>query len=335
MIYFFLSVILFLANSINYYFKGLRVGHFISFFILCLFLGLRKDVGLDYKNYVSYYNQILFYTYLEPSFNLINLFVFNYLNDSLYVFLISGFLALFFIYLYFLQKIHFHNSVFLTLFQLILFLYLINGIRQSISVCIFVYSTIYLNKNKKIVFIFLILLASTFHYSAFLLLPIVFFIQISYSRSLYFTVYLASLISIGSFSLDSSFSIGLYNFSDYGESIISSSRLSIGNLSVIFINFIVLTSSLYHNIFKIDSLNFNLFFIYCVLFNLQMSISLINRFSFYFYFFDLFWIFTILNSYRTILSYSSFKIVICLFLLYFSINIFLNFTDIESYNLAF
>lgn len=173
-------------NNDNYVVKTRKFYIIVSFLIAWLVAGLRYDVGSDYFNYVRMYNEIgdigLFWALstfrAEPLYVILNWIVYLFTGQPEFIFIVTSFLVLILVYVNVLQKKESLN-VGLAIFIFMALYYFPNFtfIRLSIAVAIVFYSFKYLvNKNLKR-FIFCILIAIGFHYTAIIMLPIYFLVN--------------------------------------------------------------------------------------------------------------------------------------------------------------
>ncbi len=159
--------------------------YLLSFTIMLVFLGFRNyGIGIDdysYRNIflnVKEYGLINFFlqSTIEPGFLLLNYIVAIFSDNFSYIIFISSLIILIFMYktiYYFRENISLFFSVFI--FGTMFLPYCFGIIRLSIAFSICFYSLIFfLNKDRK-KFNILVLLASSFHYSAlvFLILNII------------------------------------------------------------------------------------------------------------------------------------------------------------------
>lgn len=166
--------------------KILKNGLLISFVIIFVFLSLRYDYGNDYMNYYKGFQEI-------------NRFVnFNIFDEQIHfepgwvvlciLFQPIGFFGmvvfLSFLYCYFLYDLIkryvpiklYWFAVFILVFSSEFVLTHLSTMRQTLAILTFIFSLKFIYEKKIILYVMSILLASTFHSSALLLLPI-YFIQ--------------------------------------------------------------------------------------------------------------------------------------------------------------
>lgn len=136
--------------------------------------GCRFNVGVDYHAYYLDYLYDYSSREIEPGFLLIKE---TFQNNGLHFALYFGFIAfiqIFFFMMAFRKRAYLYPFILLTLFLSCIELGWMNGIRQSIATCIFVYATTFITEKKPIKYVLTILFAMQFHNSAIILLPIYF-----------------------------------------------------------------------------------------------------------------------------------------------------------------
>lgn len=172
---------------------------FFTILSLFLFLALRYDYGNDYMRYLEIHsdlnsglsshggNDLLFYYFniLMPNF-----FVFVTLHSAIYIYCVS--------FLIF-SGLPSHNvwlGFLLLLINPYLFLVHLSALRQTLAICAFILSIHFLIKKKRLLSIFLILIAAGFHKSALILLPVPFFLNDRKFRLRHFCLIFFSLFSL-------------------------------------------------------------------------------------------------------------------------------------------
>lgn len=166
----------------NFNFKhGLNIKHLIALLILSVVVGFRYKVGggdwEGYKywfEYFSNYPNIKFSEqYFEPGFFYINKIIGILGAPYQLMFLIVAFISWFFIF----KSV---PKIILPLFIYFLFVdefffWSMNGVRQFVAISIFIYSVKFIISKDIYKFFLVIFVASLFHYTALLLLPLYFF----------------------------------------------------------------------------------------------------------------------------------------------------------------
>lgn len=163
--------------------------------LFALIFGCRFNVGVDYHTYYLDYLYDYSTRDLEAGFLLIKK---TFQNNRLHFALYFGFIAfiqIFFFMMAFRKRAYLYPFILLVLFLSCIELGWMNGIRQSIATCIFVYATTFIEKKQPIKYIIAILFAMQFHSSAIILLPIYFinYLPILKNRWISIGIYLAAL----------------------------------------------------------------------------------------------------------------------------------------------
>lgn len=164
-------------------YKNAGWGLKVSFILIYLFLALRYNFGNDYATYKIAFNGIAQNNHfsfanlqlLEPGWVLLN-WIFRYLGFYCMTAILASINCI--IYYRFISKHvpidYYWFAVFLYIFSVDIMLTHLTAMRQSVAIMIFVFSLDYINKRNLIRYILCIILASLFHYTAILLLPVYF-----------------------------------------------------------------------------------------------------------------------------------------------------------------
>ena len=147
--------------------------------ILGLFMGLRnKSVGVDTKQYLYRYNKLTFkFHSLEQLENEGGYELFNELlrvlkvNNQGFILITSFLMIVSFIYFYYKYSYSLFLSIYLHI-TIGLFTMSMSGIRQTFSICILLFAFNYIIKRNILRFLLLVIIATTFHKSAIIFLPI-------------------------------------------------------------------------------------------------------------------------------------------------------------------
>ena len=142
----------------------------VVFLILFLPAALRLNIGTDYKNYVSIFNQLQYGHEIRQEFGwkLINIFVIRNSLSVQWIFVISSFLI--YTFAFATDK----KDLWIVMFVYFLYLYTssYNAVRNAISISLFWFSYIWLLKGKRLKGFFFVIFASLFHASAYLYIPV-------------------------------------------------------------------------------------------------------------------------------------------------------------------
>ena len=171
-----------------------KVWLIFSFLFVVFFCALRFYVGNDYARYViGFYGIKQFYGanvyFWEPAYFILNRIFLNCYAGYIYVFAFATLISFIFIF----KTLNYYNilkwGIFFT-FTLGLLIFLNNGIRQGVALSIFIYSIRFIENRKFIRYLLCILLAATFHFSAFILVFVYFvrYIRLSYYTWLFLLV---------------------------------------------------------------------------------------------------------------------------------------------------
>lgn len=169
----------------------LQLNTILPIIIVSLIMGFRYDVGTDWENYQAMYCEILkngitwssiVGSTLEPLYLILNA-VIAYMGLPYQIF----FAIIMFLHLILLYKSFDHYPY---LLPLGLFFYIttffctsLNIQRQSLSICIFIYSIRFILDKEFYKYCMCIIIAGLIHYSSFILLP-VYFLSMNFTRVL-------------------------------------------------------------------------------------------------------------------------------------------------------
>lgn len=184
-----------------------RRAFWIPLFILALLPGIRSShVGTDTENYTynygfkidkNYYN---FNDNIEKGYQILDYFILSFTNNYFWLLFLT---ALFIVFSYLrLIKKYSSNYIFSVILFITLGLYtfLFNGLRQALAMAVITYSVKYLLERKIIYYFLICLIASTFHISALIMVPLYFLINFKLK-----TIYKVTLAILGSSILSSQF----------------------------------------------------------------------------------------------------------------------------------
>ncbi|WP_429140933.1 EpsG family protein [Aeromonas veronii] len=187
----FIYLLVILTTTLVLYGRNVsKLRTFIAAFYLSLIFGLRIGIGNDYENYVNMFYAINVYDtgqlVTEPFFFLLNKLGFILFGNDGYHFVLffCSFLQMIFLLL------AFRNFKCESFFGLCLFLsgivfFLNNGVRQGVSISIFIYSLTLLNVKSKKYFL-TNLFGFIFHYSSLLFFVFPFIPWLNKSRNYFF-----------------------------------------------------------------------------------------------------------------------------------------------------
>ncbi|WP_288614061.1 EpsG family protein [uncultured Bacteroides sp.] len=147
----------------------------LSFLIVSMFCGLRFFVGNDYGGYYYIFRncRLGYPTRIEPSFFLLNKIFSNSTYGYIYVLFVSSVITVWLLYKLLIKCNILYLGVFF-LFTLNLLIMINDQVRQGIALSIFLYGFQYVEKKFFFKYSLFVILATTFHYTAILLLPLYF-----------------------------------------------------------------------------------------------------------------------------------------------------------------
>ncbi|WP_336046130.1 EpsG family protein [Solibacillus ferritrahens] len=170
----------YLSEQFKVFYRGkVRINPFywmLSFLSLWIPLGFR-GYGIDHEAYVNmYYNIRNTYSWFpEPLYALLNYVISVTLSNFIYIYLISSFISLFFIYLAFANRLG-KNSLYISVMILSIsyYFYMYGLVRMFIAVGIVMYAHKFIEERKPFKYIIWCIVASGFHYSALIMIPLYF-----------------------------------------------------------------------------------------------------------------------------------------------------------------
>lgn len=288
---------------------ALKVYFVSSFLILVVLSAFRSlNIGNDSLDYALSYSRIGEYPGVldNPSRFEIGYIIFNkvlyYFNtDPFILFFISSAFVTGTIF-WFVSR--YSKSLWMSIFlflNLRIYYFTLSGIRQSIALSIVLISFYFLEKNKKISFILLVLLASTFHTSAILFIIVYPLSKIKFTKKIMVVYLLISLVLYMTFNtfINFVFSIfpqyTIYSGSDYFENTQLASVLdSLIILMLLLVGaFIFWKSSKGHYLFNIM---LHIISIATVITLVSINASIIKRAAFYFFTFSIVYVPLFLNE---------------------------------------
>ncbi|WP_165971015.1 EpsG family protein [Peribacillus frigoritolerans] len=225
-----------------------KIIFYLAILIPWIIASNRYGIGTDYYNYEKmYYNITNFGSILEsiinssyePGWIILNYvvkYIFN--NEVKYIFVISSLLILFFnfsaIYTY-RKRINMSIAIFILMCTL--YNPSFNIIRQSLAMAILLFSLKYIDEKKVLKFILLVVLAGSFHYSAFIFVPVYWVLNNNYynfwSKFKIFVFYLLFILIVVQFEplFNSLINVGVFSKYNIYE-INSNGSIGIGNIIV-------------------------------------------------------------------------------------------------------
>jgi len=273
--------------------------------IVSFFYAFRNiELGSDFKTYVELYNKSILYGTESNLAGKESEYLYIYLNSIFTNLGISyevffGFIAA--ITWYFFIKGSYRFSFLLPLMVFFLltsgfFFFSHSAIRQSIAIAIFFYSIKFIIEGKFNKYIIFILVASLFHQSALMLLPIYFLRKVQFNRNIVIILYILSFSKIIKdfiyqyilYALPKMFlsvdSLSIYGHYMEGARVTGSDSMKVG------VGFFIINLAYFYTILKSKkilkfqpslSIYYTIFFISVLLFNMFWNVELIYRLDLY------------------------------------------------------
>ncbi|MUK87417.1 hypothetical protein GMD78_03245 [Ornithinibacillus sp. L9] len=190
-IYYFLLAItyfFYITKLNNYKINNTNVFLFIFSIILLVISGMRYGVGTDFFSYYNYYlNFTLLDGVFEPFYNILNYLSYRISDNPQFLIFITSFIIIGLVYIS-INRFSINSSMSVVIFVFGFFYFdSMNVIRQYIAAVIILFAAHqYLLRNKNLFFIFSVVLATLFHYSAAFSIIMLLFKKIKFKR--YFAV---------------------------------------------------------------------------------------------------------------------------------------------------
>lgn len=287
--YFVLIFIFSLLSEVKW--RGHYILRIVSVILLILFIGLRNEIGMDYRNYQeAFYNTAYFgidEVYYEPGWYLLNKFIHEYSTNFKVVTLVHATLLVSFLYLT-LKDFKYYTFAFV-LFILLEngYIFIVNGMRQGLAMAIFFYSWKFIKSRSALKYWACILLATSMHISILFVSPIYWLANRTYSYWFYLITQFASFLLLATHLTDSLL-VRLMSVTSYAHYISSqfmdiSYHWGISYLSYRIGVFIVLL--FYNRLLKEHPqyiVIFNMFFFLVVSNDLFDNIKILSRMPLYF-----------------------------------------------------
>lgn len=279
-------------------YRQFRYGLEVSFVIIFLFLALRYNFGNDYRGYFDSFLDINRYASIdlryksagfEPGWKLLcRVFKpFGFFAMTAVLALINSFIYYRFIKKYVPLK-YYWLAVFLYVFSPGLMLIHSSAMRQSLAIVLFIFSLDYLYKKDAIRYFLCIGLASLFHTSALILLPVYLLSFLNWKITKVTGVFILSIfVSIFlyakfiSFYLNQFINIYFEQYKGYGDLELIKLGTGLGVAFNVFLFLLVL----YYEKFQIkdNSLIFKISILYFMVIPFLFLIQMVGRIGMYFY----------------------------------------------------
>jgi hypothetical protein len=325
-------------------YRNVQWGLKASFFLIFLFLALRYNFGNDYPGYLNTFNLIskdnkidYFDNYYRVEIGWVFL---NRLFRGLGFFAMTAVLALFncVIYYRFIKKYvpikYYWLAIFLYVFTPGFMLIPSSGMRQSLAIVIFLFSFDYLHDKKAIRYFLCIGLASLFHSSAIILLPVYFLAIFNWKINIG-VVIIFILLFVSMFLYSNFLSPLLTQFinSNFERYKVYQEEGHIATGLGVLYSFALVILTLYYERFqnRETALVFKISIISSIFMPLALIIALITRLGMYFLPATIVVYPIILMNLRNPI----YKTIFLTFLLFFTIFLFFQFFNSETWKLSF
>lgn len=170
--------------------------YLISIFTIIAFSGLRWNTGTDWESYFEYFKTEDNYHLFEPGYVLFVKFSKLLFNNYTFFLLLSSTIIL----IFFGKSIYKLSPYPIFSIFILTSLVLPFWVRQSFSLAILFYAFYILTKGNNKIYVYLVLFASLFHYSALIALPLIFFYDSFLSPKKVFTLLIIAVV-ISNFNL--------------------------------------------------------------------------------------------------------------------------------------
>jgi transmembrane protein EpsG len=297
---FFVIILTSYKQNFNYstFKNNLKIQHFFAIFLISFVVGFRYEVGNDWFGYVTDFELVSyeFSSFFSQSYELGFYFIMKlaqYLGGYYQImFFISAFISWYFIFKS-VPKFLLPLSLFF-IFADEYFFWSMNGVRQFISMSIWLFAIRFIVSRNFLKYLFFIVFGSLFHYSILLLIPIYFLpFQKLNNKFIWMSLFIFSYF-IGSSNIDLSsinysginlkFIDAYFNYIESGKVTVNEeTSVGLGFYFKLVTNFllIILSSKVLRSFPKFTT-HFVLFFIGAILFNISYDIQLFGRFNNYF-----------------------------------------------------
>lgn len=292
MIYIIYLIILLLLLLIEYFQKKASpIIRIVLPLLFALFIGFRgRNIGTDTSTYYEH-----FYTYgqlgcsfVERGFDWINRIIYHFKGSANDFFTINSLLTTIFIYLSLNKLKGIYYSIPAFCLYLLTFSFFVNGMRQGIALAIFLYAHQFIIKNKIIPYACLLFLASLFHASSIILIPLYFINRIPFSKKIFILIY---IISFSGIFMDFSkilpaIEIGNRNYGEYSDVAMHQSASFLGFAISTVLRLSIFILMLKNNLFEKNKVLSIIAYIGLILPNIGFNMPILGRLTVYFTYFS-------------------------------------------------
>ncbi|WP_158135112.1 EpsG family protein [Photobacterium damselae] len=243
--------------------------------VYSLFFGLRYQVGVDWKNYITafeFYNSNQDYFSLEVGYKILNIISYNLGYDIQFIIIITT-LIVFFLSFYSLYFIKINPCYYIgVVFPYFIVMGAMNYTRQGVALSFFLLALSFLFNNKRVLFVIFLLFGCTFHVSLIIFLPLLFYrMKKSYLISIFLVLAIPFILLVN-------FQYSMYIQADFdSKGLLLRSAFVILSSVVLFLNRRVWDNSKYSNIYYVSMLSPVFVFTVSI-----VSTTMADRISYYF-----------------------------------------------------
>ena len=286
----FVAIIMVLLIFNSFIKTDIQLFQILALILLVFFAGFRFETGYDWAMYRNFYEYDTFHDNIEFGYIFFIKLLRYFFDDYQSLFFFTALATYIFLYLG-IKKYTNHSSIALVLFLLIpgLFLNTFSILRQELAIAITFYAFSFLRDKKFFNYIFLMILAFSFHYTAFIAFIthlVVWQYASKVKYNFYYFLILFSMLFLG-------FNIGgvVYLFTKGARYEFYQTGDSVSLLKILILNFLAIVYIYFSP--KIIEKNKNniyivaLFVMSIVYLNVFSSVIALSRFSYYFKIFEI------------------------------------------------
>ena len=267
--------------------------HFIIWLFLALLGAFRYRVGTDYVTYENIFNNISTggeELLLEIGYYYLIELVSSMGGNAQMLFFLTFTLTTYLYYnsfRYYMKYIN-HKSymlIVLFIFLFLLYFFSLTIVRQALAIAIFFYATRYIIEKKPIYYFILILVATTIHFSVFIMLPLYYIIMKKFSKKFIFLFLIISFLFLIINPLDyiyiilSSFGIPYARFFEttlYSDVLSSQFKIILTITTTIFI---LVFMNFLNRDNKLENMTFNFMLFFILIRMIAIHMDVFNRLS--------------------------------------------------------
>lgn len=176
-------ILLLISKKVTGKKKKILIG--IAFALVFLVAAIRVGVGTDYYAYQKWFNKTEKISgFMNCGFDLMVLILKVFTNNSQWLFAVSAFIILAFMFKAAVNEQENYELSMLFFITLSFFFSSNNGVRQWLSIAILMYSIKYIKSKELWKFLLFVVIASTFHITAFVFIPLYWILNIKVNNKI-------------------------------------------------------------------------------------------------------------------------------------------------------